>query len=283
MKNLTKTLLVLVYLLAAAQPTWAHQKPLNIRFIKYADVSEKDKSYAVEGVNYFSELLDKHCGLKPEIQYDFTDQEQPSPSFEFQGWFHKEKVFEAADYWFRFFQFSTFRASLNFSNQSDPADVRIYLVNRLPGHCGFAFPMIQFNEESARQLNAKSNQTVMIESKIKNSVLFASPEANSGDCSNFKRFMSHELAHIFVQDQTPHHCLNETTQKYEPCPDNNLLSTYRKIYPSPNRRFPSNPGFEPAPGGEALSPDEPIIVKPWGTDLDRHQCLMIMNTLKEMN
>jgi len=254
--------------------TSSFAETVNFRIIN-TNASSADEAKIRDGIEFFKSIYNQHCGA--EISGQITHQRvNPPAGFSFvndSSW-TLAQVGANASYWFRFFQKSMFDFNQTHRLSQRKNEVTIYLQQNLGSHCGFAFPDIQFTDAQARVKNPNAGINNSVVPWIRNRVIMAAPTQNGSDCANSNRMTAHELAHIFVQDESPHTCWDTELRRYQTCPEDNILATYRYVYDEP--RF----GRGRPPGPDL---DEPQVRPATGTRLDQNQCQAIFNTIQNMN
>lgn len=259
-------------LIAASSSSSA--ETVHFRIIN-TNASSADEAKIRDGIEFFKSIYKQYCG--GEITGQISQQRViPRAGFSFtneSSWALAD-IGSGASYWFRFFQKSMFDFNRTHQLHQRKNEVTIYLQQQLGTHCGFAFPDIQFTDAQAREKNPDVRTNNLVVPWIRNRVIMTSPTQNDSGCTNSNRITAHELAHIFVQDESPHTCWDRELGRYQTCPEDNILATYRYIYDEP--RF--GRGRPPV-----LSPDEPQVRPATGTRLDQHQCSAILNTIQNMN
>lgn len=87
--------------------------------------------------------------------------------------------------------------------------INFHFVKDVSGHCGFAFPDIQLEKiKSGKIFQAMRNSILISKTAI--------------DCGNRSRLLSHEMAHLMIQDNPAHMCDGVK------CPESNILSVFRE-------------------------------------------------------
>lgn len=253
---------------------------LNYNIYAYQDVKAEDIKKLENGLGFYNDLLKVHCGLQLNSKIKVKTIESNSPHFAFDGSWVQKAIDQANSYFFRFFQLATLNEVSTHRLVQQKNEVSFILTRSLTSHCGFAFPKIQFNDADALAKNTNLKSRSVVEPLIQNRILFASPSENGSDCANSNRMVSHELSHVLVQDEKPHHCLNSSTNTYERCHEENILATQRTVYPDPR----GNRGFKPGYGGDNSSydPFEPQHVNAIGTEISEDQCRAIVKTIQEL-
>lgn len=254
----------------------AQNLTLNYNIYPYQDVKAEDIKKVETGLAFYNEMLKEHCGLQLSSKIKVQTIASDSPHFKFDGSWTLRTLNQIGSYFFKYFQFATFEQVSSHQLTQEKNEVSFILTRSLTSHCGFAFPQIQFTDAEASAKNASSAARPYVEALIRNRILFAAPSENGADCANSNRMVSHELSHVLIQDEKPHHCLNSATNTYERCNEENILATQRTIYPNPRNR-----GFNPGYGndGGSYDPFEPQYVNAIGTDISAEQCQSILNTL----
>ena len=254
---------------------------LNYNIYAYQDVKAEDIKKVQTGLEFYNELLKQHCGLQLSSKIKVQTVQSNSPQFDFDGSWVQKAISSAETYFFRFFQMAAFKEVSQHKLTQQKNEVSFILTRSLTSHCGFAFPKIQFNDAEALAKNTNLSSRASVEPLIQNRILFAAPSENGADCANSNRMVSHELSHILIQDEKPHHCLNTQTNNYERCHEENILATQRTIYPNPRGQRGLNPGLGNGDNG-SYDPFEPQYVNAIGTDISEDQCQSIINTIQEL-
>jgi hypothetical protein len=270
---------LLVFTILFSFTVLAQNLVLNYNIYPYQDVNSEDIKKVETGLNFYNELLLKHCGIKLNSKIKIQTIENNSPHFNFDGSWVQKIINQTHLYFFRFFQFATFREVSTQRLTQEKNEVSFILTRSLTSHCGFAFPKIQFKDAEALAKNTNLNTRNSIEPLIQNRILFASPSENGADCANSNRMVSHELSHVLIQDEIPHHCLNTTTNTHERCHEENILATQRTVYPNPRNSRGLNPGYG---DNGSYDPFEPQYVNATGTEISEDQCQSIVKTLQEL-
>lgn len=274
-----KHLAFMVFLNLFSFSVLAQNLVLNYNIYPYQDVKAEDIQKVETGLSFYNELLKQHCGLQLNSKVKIQTIESNSPQFNFDGTWAERAFDRLNTYFFRFFQYAAFKEVLTHRLSQQKNEVSFILTRSLTSHCGFAFPQIQFNDSDALAKNKNAASRAIVEPLIQNRILFASPSENGSDCANSNRMVSHELSHVLIQDEKPHHCLNAQTNTYERCHEENILATQRTLYPNPR----GNRGFNPGYGDNgSYDPFEPQYVNAIGTEISEDQCRSILNTLNKM-
>lgn len=139
--------------------------------------------------------------------------------------------------------------------------ISIHYVNEVKGHCGYAFPEVQMEKIKSSKLKSYLSNNILISS-------------SSMLCGRLSRLLSHELAHILIQDSPSHMCGNVE------CDEQNILSVYRKARPLPDfdrtypRRGPPRGIFDSVTISDELPSD--------GLLFNSQQCEAVIKNLKNM-
>ena len=252
---------------------------LNYNIYPYQDVKAEDIKKVETGLAFYNELLKEHCGLQLNSKVKVQTIPSDSPPFKFDSSWTLKNLNQIGSYFFKYFQFSTFEQVSTHQLEQQKNEISFILARSLTNYCGFAFPKIQFTESESLAKNVNSTAKPFVENLTQNRILFAAPSENGADCANSNRMVSHELSHVLVQDEKPHHCMNTNTNTYERCHEENILATQRTVYPNPR----NNRGFEPGYGdGGSYDPFEPKYLNAIGTEISADQCQSIINTLQEL-
>ena len=261
---------------------FAQNLVLNYNIYAYQDVTVEDIKKIETGLNFYNNLLKEHCGLQLNSKIKVQTIETNSPQFSFDGSWTQKTIGTVSTYFFRFFQLAAFKEVSTHRLTQQKNEVSFILTRSLTSHCGFAFPKIQFNDAEATAKNTNLQTRAAVEPLIQNRILFAAPSENGSDCANSNRMVSHELSHILVQDEKPHHCLNAETNTYERCDEENILATQRTVYPSPRGNRGFNPGLGNGGDNGSYDPFEPQHVNAIGTEISEDQCRAIISTIQEL-
>lgn len=257
----------------------AQNMVLNYNIYPYQDVKTEDIKKVETGLVFYSDLLKEHCGIQLSSKIKVQAIASDSPQFKFDGSWTLKKINQIGSYFFKYFQFSTFEQVSTHQLEQKKNEISFILTRSLTSHCGFAFPKIQFTETEALAKNVNSPARPHVEISIQNRILYAAPSENGADCANSNRMVSHELSHVLIQDEIPHHCLNTTTNTYERCHEENILATQRTVYPNPRNNRGLNPGYG---DNGSYDPFEPQYVNAIGTEISEDQCQSIVKTLQEL-
>ncbi|MDD0854398.1 hypothetical protein HBN50_14900 [Halobacteriovorax sp. GB3] len=137
--------------------------------------------------------------------------------------------------------------------------ITIHSVADVTGHCGFAFPIIQFEQM----------QSPLLKEVLQNHLLISQDRAG---CGNLSRLIAHELAHLFIQDNPPHQCGDQR------CGEENILSVYRYIKPRPSQF-----GSRGSRGGDIfddfLNPRQAPSI---GVEFNEKQCESVARTVDQL-
>jgi hypothetical protein len=247
----------------------------NIINVNY--VSAADEQRVVEGIQFFTKIVKDNCNINIKASIEARGLSASSKVFQYEQSWTPLPIEKLGNYYFRYYQKSVFELTTQHKLTQAPNAVTLFVTDHLSGHCGFAFPDIQFTDNQSLLQNSNSLINNKVLPWVRNRVLLGSTSSNTLDCANSNRLVAHELAHIFVQDNPPHFCWDDDVKKNIPCEDNNILATQRRVYPHHN----GGPKGFPQPPIDNLGPDEPIILPAIGTKITETQCKVILNTLEK--
>lgn len=231
------------------------------------------------GLQTFVDLLASECAIRDEFEIPPVKSLNVKPA---ETLFKDPEARGAKDglsskarnFPFQFFQLDLLRLIERypdrFSRSSGP-EISVLMMEGLEGNCGFALPKVQFQKASG---NSHNKEVVDL---LKNIVLIDTSRDNHGDCVNRTRILSHELAHVFVQDDPAHLCLGSGGNKM-PCPKENLMASLVWV-PTPRK---PRPGEEGTRMGEAENFGMRQI-QANGTKLTPDQCEAVKRTIQEIS
>ncbi len=223
------------------------------------------KTESVENaVNAFASILSRECGIEFNYRVELGDEITSMPSEYKIEVLPKEKIINGEKNTYKFYQYELDQIVKNNNLRRRSNEVKILIVNDFDGYCGYAFPEIQFDYLENDQQNPLTNS-------LKNYILLHS---NQRDCGGLNRLLSHELGHVFIQDNPAHMC-TENGKEFN-CKENNLMSVFRYSKPAPV----FNPGGFGG-GGMFDDPMRPRKLPSIGTGLLPDQCQAIRQTIEE--
>lgn len=261
-------------LLAQAAPT---TYDINFKIFNVNRVSDTDETRIHEGVEFFNELLERRCGFRLNANITRADvlTEKSGPTFRNEPSWVPTQVGDNQTYFFRFYQKDMFELTTVKQLTQKKNEVSIFVVDNFD-MCGFAFPDIQMTDSFHLSKNTDNQLNQFVLPWVQNRVIMGSVSTGPRECHNSNRIVSHELAHVFIQDESPHTCWDEKQGAYRPCPPDNILTTRVVIYPEPRGN-----GF-PHPRQYDMSPSEPEVRPAVGTDITERQCNSILSTVRNM-
>lgn len=226
------------------------------------------------GLQYFFDLVNRQCHLDISYRVDvLSPLELPFERFTFDGYPRQYRVNHEESY-FTYFQHDLAKIFVHSPQSFKEKSIKIFSVPNLDGYCGYAFPPIQFKLGDEYPLNEKLTK------KIEHTLLL---NYEQGGCGNFNRIMAHELAHLFIQDNPPHQCKNDSGEM-RPCDEENLLSVFRLVAPEYPFKKPGNHNpFGGNHGPEMGDPMAPKRMPSIGTSLTKDQCQAIKRTVQTLD
>lgn len=255
-----------------ASTAYAETFAIDFRVVNVNSVSSSDEQRISEGIQFFNQILQRQCGFQMRAQIIRQDLHLEDSRFRFESIWSARDIAGIGKYFFRFFQEKMYSVTTENNLQQKNNEVSIFVAPHLD-MCGFAFPDIQFLDEETLAKNPDMNINSHIMPWIRNRVIIGATSQNLSDCSNSNRLVAHELAHIFIQDRSPHTCWDESRQQYRGCPEDNILATRRLIYAEPRPGRPRPPGY---------GMDEPEVRPAIGSIITPRQCQDILNTVRSM-
>lgn len=264
MKNI-----ILLFFLAVTQV--AHAK-VTFSIYPHNDPDSPSVDKVETAISKFISYVKRDCDI--ELEYEVTTEEPLNflpAKYEINILPEYKKIGETT-HLYKYFQAEL--AQIIYDNEltREANEVKIIVVDGFDGYCGYAFPEVQFNFGKEYEENT-------LTSKLKNHILINSSQFG---CGGFSRLLSHELGHIFIQDEPAHTC--KKNGKIFRCKENNLMSVTRVVKAGPgnhggmsNGGFFENQGDFGAPPGPYKSKTLPSI----GTGLLKSQCKAIQKTLED--
>lgn len=235
-------------LLIALSPAYAKTISVNVFESGDQDFFE----IAKRGLEFFSAQVKRSCS----IEMDFEINKGSIASTHNINFVNETTVVNYGGLQLKYFQPSLLELLKSNNLLKHKRELTLIDVPNLTGHCGFAFPRVQFEE----------NMQMDFKEHMMNHVLL---NLKSGGCGSSSRLIAHELAHIFIQDDPPHMCENG------PCDENNILSVYRYI---------SNSNEDRSRGRQHNRYEDPIFrqrAPSIGVEINADQCLSIIKTLEQ--
>lgn len=260
----------------------ATAKPIALQIYRFTNVASQDYETMVNShhasLKTFVDLLASECEIRDAFSISPTKTVTAGPG---------ETIFKdaeargsrnglpskARDFPFQFFQLDLFRL---FDRHKDALDrgsspeISVLMMEGLEGNCGFALPQVQFKEVPSHSSFKE------ITNSLKNRVLIDTSRDNHRDCANRSRILSHELAHVLVQDDPAHMCMGSGGSKIT-CPKDNLMASLVWV-PIPKK---PRPGAEPPAMGEPENFGMRQI-QANGTNLTPDQCEAIKRTIGDL-
>ena len=272
---MTRYLFILLFITGTTPISAASiEKNINFKLININNVSSGDEERITEGVHFFNQLIEQHCGFRLKAEIQSANLNTSDAGFHFESIWSPVQIGQLGTYFFRFFQEKIFRLTRENQLQQAENEVSIFVTNKFD-MCGFAFPDIQLTDQQNLSKNTNTALNAKIFPRIRNRVIMGAASQSVSDCSYSSRIVAHELAHIFVQDESPHTCWDSENQRYKGCPEDNILATRRLLDPQPRGRWRP-------PGYTFGDPMEPEFRPAVGTQITPHQCRAILNTVEQM-
>ncbi|WP_034728603.1 hypothetical protein [Bacteriovorax sp. BSW11_IV] len=236
----------LVFIFIALSPAYA--KTISVSVFESGDSQFFET--AKRGLEFFSLQVKRSCS----IDIDFEINRGSIASTHDINFVNETMTVEYEGLQLKYFQPSLVELLKSNNLLNYKRELTLIDVPNLTGHCGFAFPKVQFEQSLPMDFKEQLKDHVLLNLK-------------GGGCGSSSRLIAHELAHIFIQDNPPHMCEDG------PCDENNILSVYRYI---------SNFDENQSRGRRHNRYEDPIFrqrVPSVGVDIDTHQCLSILKTL----
>lgn len=262
---------VLIFCFAAIAAR-ADTYDINFNVINLNSVSQQDEQRISDGIQFFNQLLQRQCGFNLNANVSRRDLQVTNSTFVEDSNWSERHIPGVGSYFFRFYQQQMYSITTENNLRQRNNEVSIFVTPRLDA-CGFAFPDIQFLDDETTAKNSDARITSHILPWLRNRVIVGATSQGFSDCANSNRLVAHELAHIFVQDESPHTCFDENAGHHVRCAEDNILATRRLIYPEPRPGRPRPPGY---------GMDEPEVRPAVGTIITPHQCESIRNTIQGM-
>lgn len=255
-----------------ALTAYAQTYDINFNVINLNSVSAQDEQRVIDGIQFFNQILQRQCGFNLTANISRRDLEVSNSTFIEDDSWSERHIPGVGSYFFRFYQSQMYSITTENNLQQQENEVSVFVTPSLDA-CGFAFPDIQFLDKVTTSKNPDARITSHILPWLRNRVIVGATSQSFSDCANSNRLMAHELAHIFIQDESPHTCFDENAGHHRGCPDENVLATRRRIYPEPRPGRPRLPDH---------GMDEPEIRPAIGTIITPRQCQDILNTVNAM-
>jgi hypothetical protein len=232
--------------------------PINI----YATKDLYQASEKVEkALEFLKDSLKYSCGINLNYKINVKNETLGlGKSFKSDS-YHKVYKTKFGSQKFIYFQYDFYKYLEQNQLLKNDHGITFHYVEDVYGHCGFAFPAIQF----------KKMNSPKIKKALKNNILIS---RGATGCGNSSRLLTHEMAHILVQDDPAHMCGNKK------CGEENILSVHR-VKPAINPPFGMGGGHMNNFGGMSPIPYANELVPSIGRDFDSSQCSKVKSFLKE--
>lgn len=248
-----KTLLIAVWSMSAIA-----YLPVNIYASKDLYKAEEKTEKAM---SFLKATIKNSCDInlkyKVNVIRETIDLESPFKSDSY----HKAYKTKFGPQKFIYFQNDMYRYLKKNNILKSHKGISFHFVDNIYGHCGFAFPTIQLKKVKSSKLK----------SILENNILIS---RTARDCGNSSRLLTHEMAHLLVQDDPAHMCGNKK------CTEENILSVHR-VKPVSHSPFGMGGNHMNNFGNTNPVPYTNELIPSIGREFNKSQCKSVKEFLKD--